>query len=141
MPPNTYDQRDPVLAVAEEDASWSPTEVSSEILDQEKTKLLNMRIAEDPGLARLKETIGNVPSRGYVQISTPVEEMPRLTKLCDGPKLYVKRDDLLPLAGGGSKTRKLGTFERASGASRALIHVLFCFLVELDLRSKQSANF
>ncbi|KAL9185641.1 hypothetical protein ACHAXT_003418 [Thalassiosira profunda] len=62
-----------------------------------------------PGLARLKETIARVPCRGYVSEKnpTPVEFMPRLSELCGGPELYVKRDDLLPLAGGGSKTRKL----------------------------------
>lgn len=64
------------------------------------------------GLARLKETVAAVPSRGYVseKSPTPVEYMPRLTEMCDGPELYVKRDDMLPLAGGGSKTRKLGEF-------------------------------
>ena len=66
-----------------------------------------------PALLRLKDTLAAIPSRGYVsnKTATPVEHMPRLTRLCGGPELYVKRDDLLPLAGGGSKTRKLGAFE------------------------------
>lgn len=55
----------------------------------------------------LREKIGSFPTRGYVTQPTPIDYLPRLTKYCDGPELYVKRDDLLPLAGGGSKTRKL----------------------------------
>lgn len=38
---------------------------------------------------------------------TPIEEMPRLSKLLGGPRLYVKRDDCTGLATGGNKTRKL----------------------------------
>jgi D-cysteine desulfhydrase len=40
-------------------------------------------------------------------LPTPIEELPRLTKLLNGPKLFVKRDDLTGLAFGGNKTRKL----------------------------------
>ena len=38
---------------------------------------------------------------------TPIEEMPRLSKLLGGPRLFVKRDDCTGLATGGNKTRKL----------------------------------
>lgn len=38
---------------------------------------------------------------------TPLEPLPRLTKLLDGPNLYIKRDDCTGLATGGNKTRKL----------------------------------
>ena len=38
---------------------------------------------------------------------TPIEDMPRLTKLLGGPKLFIKRDDCTGLALGGNKTRKL----------------------------------
>ena len=58
----------------------------------------------------LSDVLKAVPSRGYVsdKIPTPVEFMSRLSDLIpEGPQLWVKRDDLLPLAGGGSKTRKL----------------------------------
>jgi D-cysteine desulfhydrase len=36
-----------------------------------------------------------------------MEPLARLTRLLDGPDIWIKRDDLLGLAGGGSKTRKL----------------------------------
>lgn len=47
------------------------------------------------------------PRRTYSYGPTPLEFMPRLTELLGGPRIYIKRDDLLGLAGGGNKTRKL----------------------------------
>ncbi|NOX34029.1 MAG: D-cysteine desulfhydrase [Deltaproteobacteria bacterium] len=48
------------------------------------------------------------PRRNYLQGSTPIESLPSLSKaLGAGVNLFVKRDDLLPGAGGGNKTRKL----------------------------------
>jgi len=48
------------------------------------------------------------PRRKYLQGQTPIEPMPKLSKAIGGEvNLYVKRDDLLPGAGGGNKTRKL----------------------------------
>jgi D-cysteine desulfhydrase len=38
---------------------------------------------------------------------TPLEEMPRLTQVLGGPRLFIKRDDQTGLATGGNKTRKL----------------------------------
>ena len=38
---------------------------------------------------------------------TALEEMPRLTKVLNGPRLWIKRDDCTGLATGGNKTRKL----------------------------------
>ena len=48
------------------------------------------------------------PRRGYLQGKTPIEPMKNLTKALGGKvNLYIKRDDLLPGASGGNKTRKL----------------------------------
>jgi D-cysteine desulfhydrase len=48
------------------------------------------------------------PRRNYLQGPTPIEPMPALSKvLGKDVNLYIKRDDLLPGAGGGNKTRKL----------------------------------
>jgi D-cysteine desulfhydrase len=48
------------------------------------------------------------PRRKYLQGPTPIEPMPALSKvLGKDVNLYIKRDDLLPGAGGGNKTRKL----------------------------------
>lgn len=48
------------------------------------------------------------PRRNYLQGPTPIETMPRLSEALGGKvNLYIKRDDLLPGASGGNKTRKL----------------------------------
>ena len=48
------------------------------------------------------------PRRRYIKDPTPLEPMPRLSKTLGGKvNLWVKRDDLLPGAAGGNKTRKL----------------------------------
>ncbi len=38
---------------------------------------------------------------------TPLHELPRLSKILAGPRLFIKRDDQTGLATGGNKTRKL----------------------------------
>jgi len=48
------------------------------------------------------------PRRKYLQGATAIEPLPALTKVLDSSvNIYVKRDDLLPGAAGGNKTRKL----------------------------------
>lgn len=51
--------------------------------------------------------LSQFPRRRYTEGQTPLEFLPRLTKELDGPNIWIKRDDLLGLAGGGNKTRKL----------------------------------
>lgn len=43
----------------------------------------------------------------FAHLPTPFEELPRLSKVLNGPRLFVKRDDQTGLAFGGNKTRKL----------------------------------
>ncbi|MDF2494123.1 D-cysteine desulfhydrase [Sphingomonas sp.] len=45
--------------------------------------------------------------RRYTPGATSIEPMPHLSKALGGPELFIKRDDLLGLTGGGNKTRKL----------------------------------
>src|SRR3712207_5481365 len=40
-------------------------------------------------------------------LPTPLEPLERLSRELGGPRIWVKRDDLTGLAGGGNKTRKL----------------------------------
>lgn len=47
------------------------------------------------------------PRRQYTHGPTPLEPLRHLSRHLGGPSLYIKRDDLLGLAGGGNKTRKL----------------------------------
>lgn len=51
--------------------------------------------------------IGRLPRVRLAHLPTPFQEMPNLSERIDGPKFYVKRDDLTGLAFGGNKTRKL----------------------------------
>ncbi|MGD8968187.1 MAG: pyridoxal-phosphate dependent enzyme, partial [Anaerolineae bacterium] len=48
-----------------------------------------------------------LPRVTVAHLPTPLEPMPRLTALLNGPELWVKRDDQTGLATGGNKTRKL----------------------------------
>ncbi len=51
--------------------------------------------------------LARFPRRRYTEGPTPLEFLPRLSSALEGPAVYIKRDDLLGLAAGGNKTRKL----------------------------------
>jgi len=51
--------------------------------------------------------LAQFPRRRYTEGQTPLEFLPRLTQELGGPNIWIKRDDMLGLAGGGNKTRKL----------------------------------
>jgi len=51
--------------------------------------------------------LAKYPRRRYSPGWTPLERLDRLSRHLGGPDIYIKRDDLLGLAGGGNKTRKL----------------------------------
>ena len=51
--------------------------------------------------------LAKFPRRRYTPGWTPLEPLSKLSAKLGGPNLFIKRDDLLGLAGGGNKTRKL----------------------------------
>ena len=51
--------------------------------------------------------LARFPRRRYTEGRTPLHRLERLSALLGGPEIYMKRDDLLGLAAGGNKTRKL----------------------------------
>ena len=51
--------------------------------------------------------LARFPRRRYTPAPTPVEPLERLSRELGGPEIWIKRDDLLGLAAGGNKTRKL----------------------------------
>lgn len=51
--------------------------------------------------------LARFPRRRYTPFATPLESLPRLSAQLGGPEIWIKRDDMLGLAGGGNKTRKL----------------------------------
>lgn len=53
------------------------------------------------------DTLLAAPRIHLAELPTPVQYCPRLTAYLDGPRIYVKRDDLTGLGLGGNKVRKL----------------------------------
>jgi D-cysteine desulfhydrase len=51
--------------------------------------------------------LARFPRRRYSHGPTPLEFLPNFTRALGGPRVWIKRDDLLGLAPGGNKTRKL----------------------------------
>jgi len=51
--------------------------------------------------------LARFPRRHYTPFFTPLERAPNLSVALGGPEIWIKRDDLLGLAAGGNKTRKL----------------------------------
>jgi L-cysteate sulfo-lyase len=54
----------------------------------------------------LQKKIDRLPRVKLVNLPTPLEKLPRLTKSLNGPHLWVKREDCTGLAFGGNKERK-----------------------------------
>jgi D-cysteine desulfhydrase len=48
-----------------------------------------------------------LPRRRYTANPTPLQRLENLSRHLGGPEIWIKRDDLTGLAGGGNKTRKL----------------------------------
>jgi D-cysteine desulfhydrase len=51
--------------------------------------------------------LARIQRRRYTEGRTPLEKLPRLSQMLEGASVYIKRDDLLGLAAGGNKVRKL----------------------------------
>ena len=63
--------------------------------------------------------LSRFPRRRYTGYVTPIEKLERLSGVLGGPTVYMKRDDLLGLAGVGNKTRKLEFLIAVALATRA----------------------
>lgn len=53
------------------------------------------------------DSFDDIPRISLTSLPTTCRKMSNLTKLLNGPDLYIKRDDVMELAHGGNKTRKL----------------------------------
>ena len=53
------------------------------------------------------EKLSQWPTAGLAQLPTPIHPLKNFGKLLEGKDLWIKRDDLTGLEGGGNKTRKL----------------------------------
>jgi 1-aminocyclopropane-1-carboxylate deaminase len=63
--------------------------------------------ATDQALVERLRALPDRPRAQLAQLPTPVHPLARLTAELGGPEIWIKRDDLTGLAGGGNKTRKL----------------------------------
>ena len=73
--------------------------------------------------------LSQFPRRRYTPYNTPIEAAPRFTKALGGPNIYIKRDDLLGLAAGGNKTRKL-EFLMADALEQGADTIITCGAVQ-----------
>jgi D-cysteine desulfhydrase len=73
--------------------------------------------------------LAKFPRRRYTEGHTPIERLSRLSTTLGGPAIYMKRDDLLGLAGGGNKTRKL-EFLVAEALSQGADTLITCGAVQ-----------
>jgi D-cysteine desulfhydrase len=73
--------------------------------------------------------LAQFPRRRYTHAPTPIEKLSKLTAELGGPSIYIKRDDLLGLAGGGSKTRKL-EFVVADALSKGADTLITCGAIQ-----------
>ena len=73
--------------------------------------------------------LAKFPRRRYTHAATPVEFMEHLTAEIGGPRIYMKRDDLLGGAAGGNKTRKL-EFVMADALLKGADTVITCGAIQ-----------
>ncbi|MBW1723216.1 MAG: D-cysteine desulfhydrase [Deltaproteobacteria bacterium] len=73
--------------------------------------------------------LARFPRRRYSTGPSPIEELPRLTRALGGPRIFMKRDDLLGPAAGGNKTRKL-EFVVADALARGADTLITCGAVQ-----------
>lgn len=64
-------------------------------------------VSDQLGIDKLLHELGNRPRASLAQLPTPMHRLENFEKLLNGPELWIKRDDLTGLEGGGNKTRKL----------------------------------
>jgi D-cysteine desulfhydrase len=77
--------------------------------------------------------LSRYPRRRYTSFQTPIEKLSRLTEALSTkfptPAIYMKRDDMLGLAAGGNKTRKL-EFLMADALDKGADTVITCGAVQ-----------
>ena len=71
----------------------------------------------------LRALIDRVPRVRLANLPTPLEELPNLSRKLNGPRIFIKRDDLTGLAFGGNKTRHMEFYFADALARRATVIV------------------
>lgn len=80
-------------------------------------------ISGNISFAQASDAFDKIPRIKLTTLPTALNKMNNLTNLVDGPDLYVKRDDVMELAHGGNKTRKLefGLAEALNNGAKAVV--------------------
>ncbi len=73
--------------------------------------------------------LAKFPRRRYTEGRTPIEKLSNFSRTLGGASIFMKRDDLLGLAGGGNKTRKL-EFMVADALSKGADTLITCGAVQ-----------
>lgn len=74
-------------------------------------------------LPRGRTAFDDIPRLRLTNLPTACNKMENVTRLVGGPDLYIKRDDVMELAHGGNKTRKLeyALAEALNGGAKAVV--------------------
>jgi len=72
---------------------------------------------------RASDSFDEIPRLKLTNLPTACNKLENVTKLLGGPDLYIKRDDVMELAHGGNKTRKLeyGLAEALNNDAKAVV--------------------
>jgi len=73
--------------------------------------------------------LARFPRRRYTDGPTPLHPLARLSQALGGPNLFIKRDDMLGLAAGGNKVRKL-EFVVADALQKRADYLITCGAVQ-----------
>ena len=79
--------------------------------------------ASNFSFAQANDGFDKIPRIRLTNLPTACNKMDNMTKALSGPDLYIKRDDVMELAHGGNKTRKLeyGLAEALNMGAKAVV--------------------
>ena len=94
---------------------WRPTAPERVVIQQDRRSFvkavsaaaLTGALGGCASVARKGDDFDQIPRLNLTRLPTACNKMNNLTELVGGPDLYIKRDDVMELAHGGNKTRKL----------------------------------
>jgi L-cysteate sulfo-lyase len=87
---------------------WPRADADADVDIGEKTSAAPIRHGSMNAMPSSRQlNLSHFPRRTLLENPTPIQPLPRLSAHLGGANLYVKRDDLIGLGGGGSKLRKL----------------------------------
>lgn len=84
---------------------------------------LSSAVGNNLSFAQASSEFDKIPRIRLTNLPTACNKMSNITKMLGGPDLYIKRDDVMELAHGGNKTRKLeyGLAEALNNGAKAVV--------------------